>query len=115
MTLYRGFQGGPADFLPVLVKNCRDTWWLHLLYITNFEYKPEYFDTTVIVSFKVNKYLKHFNNINFKKLKSNFFQCLGQTWYLDNDMQMFLVAPLIIYPLWRLKKWGLFMSCNKST
>jgi len=40
------------------------------------------------------------------------FQCLGQTWYLDNDMQMFLVAPLIIYPLWRLKKWGLFITCE---
>jgi hypothetical protein len=40
------------------------------------------------------------------------FQCLGQTWYLDNDMQMLLVAPLIIYPLWRLKKWGLFVTCE---
>ena len=40
------------------------------------------------------------------------FQCVGQTWYLDNDMQMFLVTPLIIYPLWRLKIWGFAMACE---
>jgi hypothetical protein len=35
---------------------------------------------------------------------------MGVTWYLDNDMQMFLVTPLIIYPLWRLKYWGPLMG-----
>ena len=34
-----------------------------------------------------------------------FLQCLGQTWYLDNDMQMFIISPLIIYPLWRTGLW----------
>jgi peptidoglycan/LPS O-acetylase OafA/YrhL len=34
-------------------------------------------------------------------------QCMGQTWYLAVDMQLFVVSPLLIYPLWRWKKWGL--------
>ncbi|XP_058127296.1 nose resistant to fluoxetine protein 6-like [Anopheles ziemanni] len=29
--------------------------------------------------------------------------CLGHTWYLSVDMQLYLLAPLLIYPLWR---WG---------
>ncbi|XP_052899878.1 nose resistant to fluoxetine protein 6-like [Anopheles moucheti] len=29
--------------------------------------------------------------------------CLGHTWYLSVDMQLYLVAPFLIYPLWR---WG---------
>ena len=34
---------------------------------------------------------------------------MGETWYLAVDMQLFLVAPLIIYPLWRWKKAGLIL------
>ena len=34
-------------------------------------------------------------------------QCMGHTWYLSVDMQLFLVSPLLIYPLWRWKKYGL--------
>jgi len=33
--------------------------------------------------------------------------CMGETWYLAVDMQLFLVSPLIIYPLWRWKWVGL--------
>ncbi|XP_058444050.1 nose resistant to fluoxetine protein 6-like [Malaya genurostris] len=29
--------------------------------------------------------------------------CLGHSWYLSVDMQLFLLSPFIIYPLWR---WG---------
>lgn len=32
---------------------------------------------------------------------------MGQTWYLEVDMQLFVVAPLFIYPLWRWRKVGL--------
>jgi peptidoglycan/LPS O-acetylase OafA/YrhL len=32
---------------------------------------------------------------------------MGQTWYLDVDMQLFVVSPLFIYPLWRWKKFGI--------
>ncbi|XP_065079673.1 nose resistant to fluoxetine protein 6-like [Ochlerotatus camptorhynchus] len=29
--------------------------------------------------------------------------CLGHSWYLSVDMQLFVLSPLLIYPLW---KWG---------
>ena len=35
--------------------------------------------------------------------------CMGQTWYLAFDMEWFLVAPLIVYPLW-MTKYG---KCQK--
>ena len=34
-------------------------------------------------------------------------KCMGETWYLAAEMQMFLLSPLVIYPLWRWKKLGL--------
>lgn len=30
-------------------------------------------------------------------------QCLGHTWYLSVDMQLFIASPPIIYLLWRYK------------
>ncbi|CAG7732797.1 unnamed protein product, partial [Allacma fusca] len=32
--------------------------------------------------------------------------CYGESWYLANDMQFFLLSPLVIYPLWRWKRIG---------
>ncbi|XP_055547729.1 nose resistant to fluoxetine protein 6-like [Wyeomyia smithii] len=37
------------------------------------------------------------NYVNPKKI------CLGHTWYLSVDMQLYILSPLIVYPLWR---WG---------
>ena len=34
-------------------------------------------------------------------------QCMAHTWYLAVDMQLFLITPLIIYPLWRWRTAGL--------
>lgn len=33
-------------------------------------------------------------------------QCMGETWYLSNDIQMYIMSPLFIYPLWRWHKRG---------
>ena len=30
-----------------------------------------------------------------------FFQCLPDTWYSAVDMQMFLLSPMVVFPLWR--------------
>lgn len=30
-----------------------------------------------------------------------------QSWYLAADTQLFVLAPLIVYPLWRWRRWGL--------
>lgn len=32
--------------------------------------------------------------------------CLGHTWFSAVDIQIFLIAPLIIYPLYRTPRWG---------
>ena len=50
---------------------CKDYWWTNLLYINNLW--P--WSTTGI--------------------------CVGQTWYLSNDMQFFCLAPIFIYALWK--------------
>ena len=43
--------------------------------------------------------------------------CVGQTWYLATDMSLFLVSPLLLFPMfywqekqgwWGLKVWALF-------
>lgn len=31
---------------------------------------------------------------------------MAETWYLANDMQFFLLSPLLVYPLWRWKAYG---------
>ncbi|PSN39086.1 hypothetical protein C0J52_07350 [Blattella germanica] len=34
--------------------------------------------------------------------------CVGQGWYLAVDMQLFLLSPIILYPLWKFRKtWSL--------
>ena len=33
--------------------------------------------------------------------------CLGQTWYLDNDMFFFAISLIMIYPIWKMPKLGL--------
>ena len=37
--------------------------------------------------------------------------CVGQTWYLVADMQMFIASPLLILPMfyWQKNNWGLKM------
>ncbi len=51
-------------------KQCADYWWSNLLYINNFV--PSGFDK----------------------------QCMGWTWYLANDMQFYIISPLILIPLY---------------
>ena len=40
---------------------------------------------------------------------NNFFEgasCLGQTWYLANDMQFYILSPIIFLPLYKNRKGG---------
>ena len=53
-------------------KECKKAWWKHMLYINIW---PDANNATD--------------------------GCLGQTWYLAFEMEWFLAAPLLIYPLWR--------------
>ncbi|XP_057365447.1 nose resistant to fluoxetine protein 6-like [Daphnia carinata] len=63
----------------VASEGCRVSWWRQFLYINNL------FPTDMNV------------------------QCMGETWYIAVDMQLFIIAPLLIYPLWRWKNTGLIL------
>ena len=45
---------------------------------------------------------------------NNFFNfgeaCLGQTWYLANDMQFYILSPIIMYPIWKRPKFGIMSA-----
>ncbi|XP_060084931.1 nose resistant to fluoxetine protein 6-like [Ylistrum balloti] len=49
--------------------------------------------------------LLYINNV-YKKRK----MCFGWSWYLANDMQFYVVSPLLLVPLYFWKKIGLFVS-----
>ena len=36
--------------------------------------------------------------------------CMGVTWYISCDFQMFIFAPFIIWPMWRFKRVGMFIG-----
>ena len=40
---------------------------------------------------------------------------MGVTWYLAVDMQMFIIAPLVIWPLWKFPKIGLGVAGALTT
>lgn len=75
-------------------QGCREQWWTHLLYVNNY-FKPlaEVSEIFVILVLDSEKLLFSL-------------QCMGETWYMANDMQLFLVSPLLIYPLWKWKRAG---------
>ena len=62
-------------------KNCEKYWWTNLLYINNF-YPWKLGD-----------------------------ECVDWSWYLANDMQFYVLAPLIISPLYFIVPIGLVISC----
>eukprot|EP00094_Tigriopus_californicus_P012896 TCALIF_12469-PA protein Name:"Similar to nrf-6 Nose resistant to fluoxetine protein 6 (Caenorhabditis elegans)" AED:0.06 eAED:0.04 QI:8/0.90/0.75/1/0.90/0.91/12/23/645 len=59
------------------VTNCRQVLWRQVLYINNFYPKED---------------------------QAKYPPCAGPSWYLATDMQMFLVTPFLMYPMWRFKK-----------
>ncbi|XP_046843813.1 nose resistant to fluoxetine protein 6-like [Xenia sp. Carnegie-2017] len=59
-------------------KNCEDKWWTNMLYINNF-------------------YPKEVND-----------QCIGRAWYLANDMQFYVISPILIVLAYRFGWRGLF-------
>ena len=63
-----------------LYQNCKKYWWTNLLYINN------------LYPWKLND------------------ECINWSWYLANDMQFYILAPLIIIPLYFLFPLGLFIS-----
>ncbi|XP_046390452.1 nose resistant to fluoxetine protein 6-like [Ischnura elegans] len=68
-TLHRVYYGPEWDIYCTSASvDCRESWWLNLLYINNY--------------------------FGFPRL------CVLQSWYLSADMQLFIVSPILLYPLW---------------
>ncbi|XP_022102671.1 nose resistant to fluoxetine protein 6-like [Acanthaster planci] len=75
------FGQGPAkkNFFEAAADACRKYWWTNLLYINNLYPFP--------------------GDLGL--------QCLGWSWYLANDMQFFIISPIIIYLLYKNAKLGM--------
>lgn len=41
---------------------------------------------------------------------SNFLQCLGHIWYLSVDYQLYIISPIVVYLLVKLKLKGLILT-----
>ena len=70
-TILRHLTTNQSQIFEGVRYTCKDDWWTNILYINNF---------------------KEFLNTN---------DCMGHTWYMANDMQMFLVSPFFIYAMYK--------------
>ena len=86
-------------------EGCRWNWWSHLLYVNNYIWvKPELEASSL-------SYALLSMNVSIILITLYYrLQCMGETWYLACDMQMFLISPLFIYLLWRWRKIGIDWS-----
>lgn len=64
--------------------------------------------TLQVIGFRIDvvNWKPHFHSISITNIKqfndknlSYLFQCMLQTWYLSTDMQMFVIAPIVLIPL----------------
>ena len=104
-TVYRYTEFGPRHFQSYSPgAECRKSPWRQLLYINNW-----YADNSGSVSslkFIWNLYTIWTNL--FSKIVIQ--KCIGQTWYLADDMQYFLITPPLVYILWKWNIVGLILS-----
>ena len=33
------------------------------------------------------------------------YQCIGQSWYMSAEMQMFVISPFLLVPTWYINEW----------
>ncbi len=81
-TLTSQLGNGPRYAMAVVgtVENCENYWWTNLLYINN------------LYPWELGK------------------ECVGWSWYLANDMQFFIISPLIIIPMYLFFPLGLAVA-----
>lgn len=100
-TLLKYIGEGPSwsDSIVMYDGWCQHNWWLNSLYLHNF------INTNNMVSVQ-DKIL-----VNSLKSCTNRFclQCLSHSWYSAADMQMYLIAPAILIPLFKRPKIGLLI------
>ena len=76
-TLLKFLATGPQHFVDNLHENCATGWWANLLYVNNF----------------------------FSGEEDGENNCMGWTWYMANDMQMFIISPIFIVSMFH---WPIF-------
>ncbi|GFO30235.1 nose resistant to fluoxetine protein 6-like [Plakobranchus ocellatus] len=87
---------------------CRDSWWVNLLYIQNLwdekagQVVTPVFDDITVVPFRFSSTRLEVWSDSANHLAPTG-KCLGVTWYLANDMQFYVLAPLVMIP-WVYKK-----------
>ncbi|KAK3701463.1 hypothetical protein QZH41_014540 [Actinostola sp. cb2023] len=79
-TMNRHLNEGPLWYTQQQPTTCDKYWWTNLLYINNFH--PVGLMT----------------------------ECLGWSWYLANDMQFYVISPLLLYAAYKFKLPGLTVS-----
>ena len=77
VQLKRFLAEGPIWFSQYEDKMCKEYWWTNLLYINNF----------------------HPKDIGG--------ECLGVSWYLANDMQFFIITPLLLILMYKFRWYGI--------
>ena len=92
-TVWRHTDSGPLHMGELTAEQCAKNPWTNLLYINNF-----------FTGMQLNP-----NSATYASRHDDG-QCLGQTWYLANDMQFFIIAPPITYVIWKWKRIGLAFS-----
>ena len=87
-TLYPYIGSGPDwIYVEIVSKAARKYWWAFLLYIVNY--------------YVTSREVADLGNPS---------TAIYETWYLACDMQMFLISPLFIYPIWRWGKAGIMWT-----
>lgn len=91
---YALVNGPSIRLLTTNVERCQKYWWSTLLMIQNYVNV----DQVVSFIFYVNSTCEK-NKLNFIL----FFQCLGHVWYLNVDLQLYLMSPVFIYIAWKFR------------
>lgn len=90
----------------LLVDPCREKWWINLLYLQNIV-SPDPIVSWLMISVTFLPYVKEYHDP--QSIKTTLLQCMVHSWYLALDMQLFWLSPLILYPLHRKPKIGLWL------
>lgn len=104
ITIFRFFGSGPIwSRVQFEIANCHQFWWSTLLHVQNYV-NPE---RMVSILFSFNLWANSFwldqdhnNPISILSMP----QCMISTWYLSVDMQLFFIAPVLVYSVHRFKK-----------
>lgn len=89
---------------------CGKNWWTNMLYINNLVNTNELVSNAV--PYKVSNFVRSVAELHFQSYE---IQCNGESWYLANDMQFYILVPFIVYPVWKWETMGLILLTIYTT